>query len=122
MDQRFENFYALRSTERYEFEGEIFPVADFRLSTSHLAAKRQAFAHQETKPNRLCARARMVDECSRNEPCKELHPMGVLKAVRKAQSASSNLSDQEAWFSPTILSKILFKPPLETSTYPLVCG
>nr|GFC83217.1 hypothetical protein [Tanacetum cinerariifolium] len=39
--------------------------------------------------------------------------MGVLKAVRKAPRASSSLSDQEAWFSPIVLSKILFKPRRE---------
>nr|GFB59840.1 hypothetical protein [Tanacetum cinerariifolium] len=48
--------------------------------------------------------------------------MGVLKAVRKAHNASSNLSDQEARFSPMVLSKIRFKPRFETSTCPLVCG
>nr|GEX40120.1 hypothetical protein [Tanacetum cinerariifolium] len=46
--------------------------------------------------------------------------MSVLKAVRKAQRASTSLSDQEARFSPTVLSKILFKPGLETSTCPLM--
>ncbi|GJU28228.1 putative ribonuclease H-like domain-containing protein [Tanacetum coccineum] len=36
--------------------------------------------------------------------------MGVLKAVRKAHKASSNLSDHEARFLPMVLSKIRFKP------------
>ncbi|GKD71130.1 ribonuclease H-like domain-containing protein [Tanacetum coccineum] len=51
-----------------------------------------------------------------------VHPMGVLYAVRKAQRASSSLSDQEARFSPTVLSRILFKPRFDTSTCPLVYG
>nr|GEV83387.1 hypothetical protein [Tanacetum cinerariifolium] len=45
--------------------------------------------------------------------------MGVLYAVRKAHNASSNLSDQEARFSPMVLSRILFKPQFDTSTCPL---
>nr|GEV55091.1 hypothetical protein [Tanacetum cinerariifolium] len=45
--------------------------------------------------------------------------MGVLYAVRKAYNASSNLSDQEARFSPMVLSRILFKPRFDTSTCPL---
>ncbi|GKA01538.1 hypothetical protein Tco_0674203 [Tanacetum coccineum] len=36
--------------------------------------------------------------------------MGVLKAVQKAQSASSNLSDQEARFLPMVLLRIHFRP------------
>ncbi|GJX73787.1 integrase, catalytic region, zinc finger, CCHC-type containing protein [Tanacetum coccineum] len=40
----------------------------------------------------------------------------VLKAVRNAYKASSNLSDHEARFSPTVLSRICFKPRLDTST------
>ncbi|GJS41241.1 hypothetical protein Tco_0287440 [Tanacetum coccineum] len=51
-----------------------------------------------------------------------VHPMGVLYAVRKAHKASSNLSDQEARFSPTVLSRIRFKPRFDTSTCPLVYG
>ncbi|GJS88677.1 hypothetical protein Tco_0771313 [Tanacetum coccineum] len=39
------------------------------------------------------------------------------KAVRKAHSASSSLSDQEARFSPMVLSRIrFFKPRFDTST------
>ncbi|GJS62478.1 hypothetical protein Tco_0657262 [Tanacetum coccineum] len=45
--------------------------------------------------------------------------MGALKAVQKAHKASSNLSDHEARFSITVLSKIRFKPRFETSTFPL---
>ncbi|GJX36512.1 hypothetical protein Tco_0248069 [Tanacetum coccineum] len=39
-----------------------------------------------------------------------------------AQRASSSLSDQEARFSPMVLSRILFKLRLDTSTCPLVYG
>nr|GEV07858.1 hypothetical protein [Tanacetum cinerariifolium] len=63
------------------------------------------------RPSRLCAQARSIDAMP--FPYTSLYgvnTMGVLKAVRKAQRASSSLSDLEAWFSPTVLSKILFKP------------
>src|SRR3954469_7101042 len=49
-------------------------------------------------------------------------PMGVLKAVLYAQSASSNLVDQSVLDVRTIFSSILFNSLFDTSTCPLVCG
>nr|GFD52118.1 hypothetical protein [Tanacetum cinerariifolium] len=42
--------------------------------------------------------------------------MRVLKAVLKAHKASSSFSVHKARFSPTVLSKILLRPRLVTST------
>ncbi|GJS95142.1 hypothetical protein Tco_0802110 [Tanacetum coccineum] len=75
----------------------------------------------DTRPSKLCAPTQSVDAClSHIQDLYGVHPMGVLYAVRKAQRASSSLSDQEARFSPTVLSRILFKPRFDTSTCPLV--
>ncbi|GKD26158.1 hypothetical protein Tco_1232372 [Tanacetum coccineum] len=56
------------------------------------------------------------DKTFRTRAYKEYNQVGVLKAVRNAHRASSSLSDHEAQFSPTVLSRIVsshdLKPPL----------
>ncbi|GKB95311.1 hypothetical protein Tco_0981448 [Tanacetum coccineum] len=69
-------------------------------------------------PSKLCAPTQSVDDM----PFLPYTNLYGVHAVRKAQSASSNISDQEAQFSPTVLSRFRFKPRLDTSTCPLVCG
>ncbi|GJZ23221.1 hypothetical protein Tco_0560680 [Tanacetum coccineum] len=68
-------------------------------------------------PYALCSRLNWyVTSFSHGHKLYGVHPLDSYKLVLKAHNASSSLSDHEARFSPTVLSKILLRPRFVTST------